>query len=60
MCNYIKKTQIRMSSAFKKEKSFRNFIMVRKNKNHPSGGIERCINKRYQCESTEKYQNGEG
>ena len=42
-----------MSSAFKKEKSFRNFIIVGKNKDHPSGGIERRINKRYQCESTE-------
>ena len=25
--------------------------MVGKNKDHPSGGIERCKNKRYQCES---------
>jgi hypothetical protein len=32
--------------------------MVGKNNDHPSGGIEWCKNKRYQCESTEKYQKG--
>jgi hypothetical protein len=37
----------------------RNFTMVGKNIDHPSGEIERWKNKRYRSESTNKYQKDE-